>query len=253
MHPVLIEILGFTIFTYPVLVGVSLVLSGIILIKKISKKNLSLDFLNDYFYILIITAFLGARLGGILENSFYYLEYPKKIFSILDGNYSFYGSIILIFLVFYFLTKLKKEKFSLWLDALSPALLNFFFFLSIGDFLAGKNYGVPTNFFWGVSFNIPEIRYTVPIHPVQLYESLGIILIFLFVFIFFKFNNKNSGKKGSLSLFLYFLLIFILNFLRVSGDNFVFQSITWQNFWTFSLSLFFFLVFIWYSQSKNNY
>ena len=63
------------------------------------------------------------------------------------------------------------------LSAAAPALAVGHAIGRIGCFLVGDDYGRPTDLPWGVAFprGLPPID--VPVHPTQLYESVGLVLI----------------------------------------------------------------------------
>ena len=89
----------------------------------------------------------------------------------------------------------------------------------IGCFFAGCCYGKPTSLPWAVTFRHPEtLAYPVgvPLHPTQLYSSLGNFLIFLILLLL-----NRSGRFPGRLIFFYLLIYGLLrSFVEVfRGDK----------------------------------
>ena len=234
MFPILFYINnGLTIYTYPLLILLGSMISSYYFSRIADQNKLTLDFLSDHFFLLTIVTFLFARLGGLIQNFSMLLENYWRFFYIFDGKYNFYTGIFGFIICFSIIAYFKKENVWKWMDTLALPFLLFFFFTAIGDFLAGNNYGMPSNLPWAVSFNIPEVRYTIPVHPVQIYEAILLLLLILFIQII-KRKNQYNGTIATYSLFGFFLIKTILHFLRGIPDVLVAG---------FSLSLFFSITF----------
>ncbi len=95
---------------------------------------------------------------------------------------------------------LKKNGLSIWrsLDLFAPSLAIGVFFGRIGCFFAGCCFGVPCDLPWAVTFTNPQslAKLHIPLHPVQLYSSLGALITFLILFAF----RKRKTFDGQLSL-----------------------------------------------------
>ena len=63
------------------------------------------------------------------------------------------------------------------LAAATPALAFGHLIGRIGCFMVGDDYGVPSNLPWAVAFPEGLPPTTVPVHPTQLYEALGLALL----------------------------------------------------------------------------
>jgi len=115
--------------------------------------------------------------------------------------------------------KKAKEPFWKWMDALSVPLLVAIMIGFIGTFLGGYAYGTPTDLPWGIQYESFNVKYTVPIHPTQIYSILYIGLL-LWAKSKFKKRGTFFETDGNPSLFFacfYFLGAFLLEFLR--GDD----------------------------------
>jgi prolipoprotein diacylglyceryltransferase len=100
-----------------------------------------------------------------------YLKDPLRVFVIWDGGFSFLGAAIGIGTVLFIATRGHRTTFLQWLDALFPATTLGMVFDWLGAFFSGHAYGRPTDVFWAVTYDAMNVRYSVPIHPVQLYYA----------------------------------------------------------------------------------
>ena len=92
-----------------------------------------------------------------------------------------------------------------------------------GNYFNQELYGLPTNFFLGIYIR-PENRLAgyegfSHFHPLFLYESIGCLIIFIILITVYSllFTRKKVGLTFFLYLFLYSLLRFWLEFLRIEG------------------------------------
>lgn len=125
---------------------------------------------RGWWYLL--SFFFGGRFLALISLYRVYLQDPSRIFIVWDGVFSFLGGCVGIAVVLFFLTWLQRTTFLQWLDALVPAASLGLAFDWFGRFLGSLSYGKPTNVPWGVTIESMSVRYTVPIHPVQLYYAL---------------------------------------------------------------------------------
>jgi len=68
-----------------------------------------------------------------------------------------------------------------WLDRMITPIGIGIIIANIGQFLDGQAYGTPTDLPWGVAYESINVKYTVPVHPVQIYSIIyttGILHIF---------------------------------------------------------------------------
>ena len=221
MYPVLFQIWWIEFYSNAVIIFIWMIFSSLFLIKRIKKNNLSLNFLNDYFFILIFSFLFFWRIWEVFLKSSVYLLKPLEIFYFWDSNFSFFLWILWMWLVFSFLTIIKKENFLKWIDAIFPVFLIWMLFISFWDFLSWESYWLPTSSLVWVIFNSPNIKYTLPIHPVQIYEFLWVSLILFIIFIIWR-KKRLSWVLSSFWFFLFFLLEFILEFFRAWIDKIFF-------------------------------
>ena len=133
------------------------------------------------------------------------------MFFIWDWNFSFYIWLVWFLLFLILFSIIKKERYSRWLDVLINPLLLLLLFASTADLLSWSNYWIPTDLPIWITFSVPEVRYTIPIHPVQIYEIIWISLIFILLFLLWTKKRKDWVQSA-----LWFSLLFLLEFILVN-------------------------------------
>lgn len=221
MHPILFHFAGVEIQTYLITMFFWIILSWLYLERKIKNYKLSTNFINDYFTPLALIFFVTWRLWAVLLNLSIYKSNLISILYFWDLNFSFYIWLSFLWLAFLLLCIAKKEKFSKWIDMLLAPFLVLILFLSIWEFANWFNYWNPSNLPFSVIFNIPEVRYIIPVHPVQLYEFVWAFLILLFALYFWR-KKRIFWTIWFLWFSLFFTLELFLEFFRAKSDLLVY-------------------------------
>lgn len=226
MHQIFFNNKFFTINTLWIFIVIAII-SGTYAVIFLSKKNsLKLQFLSDNSFILIIYSIIGARVVSIIENyqTFFYSfskEAFLQFFYIWDKGLNIWGGVITFIIAFLYLCKKNERDFFKWMDAIVPAVMVGMAISHLGAFFEGINYGSETSLPWGVNFDSPAIKYTVPIHPTQIYAAIYTALIAIGLFHLFKSekieNLKKHGFIATIGIFSYNLMRFLEEFVR--GDD----------------------------------
>lgn len=226
MKPYLFEVFGFKIPTYGVMVATAYIVGYLYLSRKAKEFSINEKEISDLVFYSVVGGFLGAKILYILTFFRYFGENFSErlvnVFSLenLRSGFVFFGGLIGGFISFVLYIKKKGLDFYQFADLFSPAVALGHAIGRLGCFSAGCCHGKATEFFLGVRFTSPYCEVSpdllgVKIHPSQLYESFGNIMIFLFL------NSKlGKMKKGDIFLsylFLYSLLRFFVEFTR--GDE----------------------------------
>jgi len=233
MFPEIFQSKYFTLNTLWVFFALAIFAGAYTLIKLTVKNGLKVQFINEHSWGLLISALLGARLFALIQHAnTYFYEFSKdtflQIFYIWDKGLNAYGAIAAILIYLFYITKKHEQDFYKWLDILIPSLIIGLAIGHLGSFFEGINYGRETGLPWGVNFESPSIKYTVPIHPTQIYAflysiALGIGLIGLSKTEKFKDLTK-PGLIGLIGVTAYFSLQFLEQFVR-GDDTITFFSI----------------------------
>lgn len=139
--------------------------------------HLSLQHFRERAPQYLLAFLIGGRLIAVLSQYRVYVNDPLRIFMMHDGNISFLGAAIGIGVLLFFATKDSRTTYLQWLDVLVPATTFGLFFDWVGKFAAGQEYGRPTDVPWGITYNVINVRYTVPVHPVQLYYAFFFLVL----------------------------------------------------------------------------
>lgn len=188
-----------------------------------TRFKLSLIFQNLTFIALITLLFSRATYIFLNWDRYLANQEIKNILlssiNILDRGLSFWGAIIGILVCTKIITKKINEPFLGWMDNISIALVASTIFGNIGAFFEGLNYGRESNLPWAVIFDSGSIKYTVPIHPTQIYAAIVSSLIFVIAWKLRK-SKWASSLNGRITFFIsisYLSGIFLEGFVR--GDD----------------------------------
>ncbi|MDO8648956.1 MAG: prolipoprotein diacylglyceryl transferase [Candidatus Peregrinibacteria bacterium] len=209
------EVGPFLIWTRLVFMLLGIWLSVEFFLRLARSANLSLSDFQEHPWRYTLTFALAGRLFAILAEYRVYLKDPLQMIFITDGRFSFLGGAIGIGTVLFFATKNQRSTFLQWLDVLLPAACFGLFFGWLGSFFSGQAYGNPTDMFWGVSYELMSVRYTVPIHPVQLYYALFYFFL-TFLLLVIRKKAKRVGAETLCGIFFASLATFIFESFR--GD-----------------------------------
>jgi phosphatidylglycerol---prolipoprotein diacylglyceryl transferase len=224
MFPLILQNKFVTLYTIWIFVALAIIAGTYALIKLSLNNGLKLQFLSSNSVKLILATFLGARLVGVLLDFYFYfyeisLNSFFRFFFIWDRNFNLWGGAFGFFLTLYFICRKTDQDFWKWLDTVVPAGIIAFAVGHIGAFFGGINYGSPTSLPWGVNFASPLIKYTVPIHPTQIYAFLYSICLILGLWGISNYKNfpEKTGILGLTGIFAYSFLRFLEEFVR--GDD----------------------------------
>lgn len=217
MHPVLIRIGPLTIHTYGVLVAAGFLLGLALAVKQAKREGVPPERILDIGFYVLLSAIIGSRLLFVAINAGHYAEHPLDIIKIWEGGLVFYGGLILAVPVAIAYMRKHRLDAGTVTDIFAPSLAIGHAAGRLGCFSAGCCHGKPADVAWAVTFFDPEsIAVTgIPLHPTQLYESLGEFLNFL-VLIALRRRQSFKGQLFWTYIFLYSFLRFVVEFYR--GD-----------------------------------
>jgi phosphatidylglycerol:prolipoprotein diacylglycerol transferase len=202
-----------TVRSLNILLALGFLFTGTFLIRYVNRQKMNLAFVTQYFAYVIVAALLVGRLVYLLSNLSEFSYDYRSILYIWDLKFSFFGVLAGALLVLFFAARRNKEDFWAWFDALFLSTLGMLVFLHIGYFFAGKEYGLPTNLPWGISFEVNHIPFVSPIHPTQLYAAL-LTLVLLTYSVKQSKRVHLSGVVGTKALMIYSLGMLGIDFLH---------------------------------------
>ncbi|MFH0851399.1 MAG: prolipoprotein diacylglyceryl transferase family protein [Candidatus Peregrinibacteria bacterium] len=205
----------FLIWTSVVFLLVGIWVSTEFFLRLAGSAHLSLQHFRDHAWWYLLGFLFCGRLFAIITQYRVYWNDLPRIFVIWDGGFSFLGGAIGIGIVLFWATRTHRATFLQWLDVLLPATMFGSVFSWLGLFFAGHAYGKPTDVLWGVTYDTLNVRYAVPIHPVQLYYAFFSLLLTFLLLIIRKYSSR-AGTETLIGIICASVGTFILEYFR--GD-----------------------------------
>ncbi len=176
---------------------------------------------------LIIGAIVGAKALMVARSFQDYLANPADLWSLatLQSAGDFYGGFIgaLIAALAFFARHREIPRWRI-ADLSGPAIALGQAIGRIGCFMAGDDFGRPASLPWAVTFRDPEAAEIggaplgVPLHPVQIYESLACLILFLFL-LWLARRKRFDGEIILAYTSLYAIVRFFIEYLRGDADR----------------------------------
>jgi phosphatidylglycerol:prolipoprotein diacylglycerol transferase len=227
MHPRLITTPYFVLHTFGVFLAAAYLAAIWWLYRGIKREGLDAEQTAGFGLWLVIGAILGAKALMIVRMIPDYLARPGDLFSFstLQSAGDFYGGFIGALIAAWAFFALHPA-IPRWLiaDLCGPAIALGQAIGRIGCFMAGDDYGRPTNLPWAVVFHDPEATdiggtpLGIPLHPVQIYESLVCMALFLFL-VWLARRKRFDGQIILAYSILYAVARFLLEYLRGDADR----------------------------------
>jgi phosphatidylglycerol:prolipoprotein diacylglycerol transferase len=219
MYPELFRIGNFPINTYGVLLALAFLCGILIAAKLAARDGLPRERVYDLGLWILLAAIVGSKILMIFTEPDY-RENPLHIFSpdFLRSGGVFYGGFIGAVLAGYFLIRRYKLPWWKTADAFAPGLALGNAIGRQGCFAAGCCWGKPTAMPWGVEFTeagnkVTGVPLGVHLHPTQLYESFGALLIFFFL-LWLHRRKRFSGQVILFYAVLYAVMRFTIEIFR---------------------------------------
>ena len=225
MYPYLFEFQAFgtliKVPAYGILLAAAFTTAYIVGLRRAIKLGEEPRHAENLFLILVFSSVVGSRLFHVLfEERDYYIANPGKILAVGEGGYTLYGAMLTGMLGIYLYTRRNKLNYRQWGDIAAPGTAIGIAIGRTGCLLAGCCWGKPTGGGWGVVFRHPETFSGVkgiPLHPSQMYEAFGGLLIFLYLQWRFR-SRRYAGQIFFEGLIAYAIVRYIVEFFR--GDEY---------------------------------
>jgi phosphatidylglycerol:prolipoprotein diacylglycerol transferase len=227
VHPRLLTLPFFTLRTFGVLLAAAYLSSLWWLTRGARRDGMNPDQFMSIGLWAIGGAILGAKGLMIVRSLPEYLANPSQLWStsILTSAGDFYGGFIggIVGFVLYFALH-PHPPFWRAADLCAPAIALGQAIGRIGCLMAGDDYGRPTSVPWAVTFTDPDAGSIggaplgVPLHPVQLYESLVCLALFAFL-VWLARRKRWDGQVFLAYTLLYAVNRFWLEYFRGDADR----------------------------------
>ena len=194
MHPVLFHLPGLgpvNAYGTLILLGGLAAMPGVHrdIVARGMAKGRAGSMLIDFYLVLVFGAAIGGRVLHVLTVPSDYLDDPSRLVAMDGTGFVFFGSLAAIVLGFAWLARRYGTTFGEICDLGATWIPLGHVFGRLGCWFAGCCWGAPTDAAWGVTFPADSVAWlaaeiprdgdhTVPLHPVQLYESASLALLF---------------------------------------------------------------------------
>ncbi|MBN1526722.1 MAG: prolipoprotein diacylglyceryl transferase [Candidatus Omnitrophica bacterium] len=214
MHPLLLKIGSFTVYSYGMMIALGFALATYVMYTRAAQCGFDRNKIVDMNVLLLVGGLIGGRALYVALHLPYYMRYPAEVFNFSKGGLVWYGGFFAALLVFLAYTRANKMRFWATVDFIAPYLALAQSFGRIGCFLNGCCYGIIASPDYSLAVMFPGADY--PRHPTQIYSSLLLLAIFIVLRIF-QDRDHFEGKIFLLYCVLYSAKRFGVEFLR--ADN----------------------------------
>lgn len=207
MHPILLTIGPFTVYSFGLTLAVAVIVCSWLMAKDAARSGIAKDAVYDFVFWVALSGILGSRIFYIFLNLDFFMESPSELWKIQNGGLAWQGGLILgliAALVYLRRNKLPVLKF---LDLASPYAALGQAIGRVGCFLNGCCHGSHAD--WGPFCPVHQDR----LHPTQIYESIGLLAVF---FVLKRLNRIDHVPGRTVAFYFMFAaaLRFIVQFFR---------------------------------------
>ena len=232
MHPKLFELGPVALHTYGLFLAVAFVAGIWITSRNARRSGVSADAVWNLGLVVLCATLVGAKLLMVIADFSFYAANPREIFSLstLRSGGVFYGGLLLALGVAAWY--MRKRRIPAWLtaDCAAPGIAIGQAIGRIGCLMAGCCYGAHTDVPWAIRFTSDYAAenmgtpLNIPVHPTQIYESTGTLL--LFGFLMWRLSQRHVNGQIILEyLGIYAVLRFVIEFFRADNRGDVFNGI----------------------------
>jgi phosphatidylglycerol---prolipoprotein diacylglyceryl transferase len=207
------------VHTYGLLIAIAFLVAMTLAGRSAQRAGLDRERVMDLCFWILLAAMVGSRVLFIIVNWDDYARDPASIFAFWKGGLVFYGGFIGAVAVSVGYMRKNRMSFFPYADAIIPSVAIGHAIGRLGCFAAGCCWGAACDphLPWAAKFPPASLAYqsqianhviqfgaahTIPIHPTQLYESVGELLIFC-ALLFWRQRKRFHGEILALYLMLY--------------------------------------------------
>jgi phosphatidylglycerol---prolipoprotein diacylglyceryl transferase len=215
MHRVLIDINGFTIYTYGALLALSFFLANQFALYLARRFGYSEAKVEETVLYSILLGVAGSRLGYVVQYPAEYLANPLQILNLRQGGLTVMGGVLFTIGVLWWRLRQRQVSVKNMFDFLAGPLLVGMAFGRLGCFSHGCCHGMPTSGPLAVTYPPGHGLPVGPVYPSQLYE-MGLDLMLLAWVTYQLPRLKFAGQNLYTFLFGYGLIRFLTEFTKAN-------------------------------------
>lgn len=226
MHPEFIRLGPLDIRTYGVFLAIGCVVGIAVAARRARREGIDPERIADLGAWLIVSGMLGGKLFHII---FFWDDFiagwrADGVRSLREG-FVFYGGFIVASLVAVAYTRLKQLPLAKLTDVLAPSVALGHAFGRLGCFFNGCCFGRACALPWAVTFPPPHVMAGIPVHPTELYEVLGNLMIFAGLSAVYR-HKRFDGQIWWWYVLSYGVLRFLVDFFRGDYATYYFGVLT---------------------------
>jgi phosphatidylglycerol:prolipoprotein diacylglycerol transferase len=174
-----IHIFGLTIQTFGLCLGLSFLVAGWIVARRLGELGRQLDFAYEAVFAALIGGLIGAKLWFVLENGGAFFSGTGLVF---------YGGLLGGALAVIIWAKYRGELDLPFIDAVAPSLAAAYAIGRVGCQLSGDgDYGKNWDGPWAMAYPNGTVPTTATVHPTPIYESLA---MGLFAYVLWRLRDR---------------------------------------------------------------
>ena len=212
MHPILFKIGPITIYSYGVTIALAVVVCAWFLSRDAKAYKISSDIIYDLMFWTVAWGILGARMFYIALTWDYFRQNPLEMVMLQHGGLAWQGGFAGGALAGVIWCKGRSLPLRKMLDLAAPYIALGQAVERVGCFFKGCCFGRPWEH--GIYFPVHHAR----LHPTQLYEVAGLLLIFVLLKIYAA-KSYSRGMVFVAYLWLAAIERFIVEFFRADHDG----------------------------------
>ncbi len=217
-----IDILGFTIAYYGIIIGAAILLGFLIATVEAKRTGQNPEDYMDMGIIGVIAGIVGARLYYVIFSWDMYKDNLLHIFNLREGGLAIYGGVIGAVIAVFALARWKKLSPFLILDTVAMPILNGQMLGRWGNFFNREAFGEYTDGLFAMRLPVDAVRSGditermrehmetiggveyIQVSPTFLYESVWCAVLLVILFLYRK-HKKYEGELFLLYIFGYAL------------------------------------------------
>lgn len=219
---ILLELGPFTVTWYAFFSLTGALVCYLLSLRTMKRMGYSEEICENYFYWMLPTAYIGARIWYCLFNWSYYSQDPLAILRIWEGGLAYHGGVFAAVILGYFYTRHHGIHPLRMMDACFPNLLIGQAIGRWGNFVNQEAFGkvVSEEYFKFFPEFIKEGMYIHGAYrvPTFLYEGIGNLIGFILIrFVYARYGRKKRGDVAYAYLSWYGLVRLIVEGMRTDS------------------------------------
>lgn len=189
MRPELFSMGPVTLHSFGLMMALAFVTAGVVTAWRLKRRGID----PEIAYGLLIAAIVGGIVGSKVH---YLLVHPEqwRTATFSGRGLIWYGGLLGGALATWLVAHLSPVRTAVLADAIAPGLAAAYAVGRVGCLLNGDDYGVPSGLPWAMSFPQGSPPTTQLVHPTQIYEALGSLVILALLLWVLEPRLHNAGS-----------------------------------------------------------